>query len=72
MTQSFGSYGNDNALLFVGTDIDDVKSKLRNAKEALLQLLNQSQTKTNPGKCLFSCSSNVNIIILCRKIKKTL
>ena len=55
----FASYADENTLLFVGTDIDDIKSKLKNAKEALLQWINHSQKKTEPGKCQFICSSNV-------------
>lgn len=50
MTQSFASYADDNTLFFLGTDIDEAKSKFQIAKEALLELFNQSQTKTNQGK----------------------
>ena len=48
---SIASYADDNTPFFVGGDMDDIKSKLKNAQEALLQWLSHSQSRTDTGKC---------------------
>ena len=57
----FTSYAYGNTPVLVGKDIDVVKSILQYALENILHWFNQSQTKTNLGKCQFICSSKMII-----------
>ena len=59
----FASYADDNTPFFVGKDLDDVISKLRNASKTLFQWFNDNQMKANPDKCHFICSSSIKVNI---------
>ena len=62
---SFASYADDNTPYTVGNDMEDVIFKLQNSAKILFQWFMDNQTKSNPDKCHFVCSTNdtVNLII---------
>ena len=62
---SFASYADDNTPYTVGNDMEDVIFKLQNSAKILFQWFMDKQTKSNPDKCHFVCSTNdtVNLII---------
>ena len=62
---SFASYADDNTPYTVGNDMEDVIFKLQNSAKILFQWFMDDQTKSNPDKCHFFCSTNdtVNLII---------
>ena len=62
---SFASYADDSTPYTVGNDMEDVIFKLQNSAKILFQWFKDNQTKSNPDKCHFVCSTNdtVNLII---------
>ena len=66
----FASYADDNTPYFVGNNIEDVITKLKNASLTLFQWFYHNQMKSNPDKCHFLCSTDgkVNITVENQKI----
>ena len=58
------SYADDNTPFFVGGDLSDVILKLQNASKKLFKWFSDNQTKVDPGKCHFICSSSVKTSIM--------
>ena len=54
----FASYADDNTPYTIGTNMEDVIFKLRNSSKILVQCFMDNQTKANPDKCYFICSTN--------------
>ena len=59
------SYADDNTPYTTENDMEDVIFKLQNSSKILFQWFMDKQTKANPDKCHFICSTNdtVNFIV---------
>ena len=68
----FASYVDDNTPFFVGDRLNDVILKSQNASKTLFKWFNDNQTKVNPNKCHFFCSSSIktSIMIENKQIRK--
>ena len=60
----FASYADDNMSFTIGSNMEDVIFKLQNSSKILYQWFMDNQTKVNPEKCHFICSTNDTVSLI--------